>query len=70
MTKALKELCVVILLGAGILFLMWGLLNQVNTAAASRPPVLVSRIAWNAVWTGASIIVASIALAVFVKPAK
>ena len=70
MTKVLKELCVVILLGAGTLFLMWGLMNQVNMAPINRPPVYVSRIMWDAVWMGTGIIVASVALAIFVKPTK
>jgi len=70
MTKAMKELCVVILLGAGVLVLMWGLMNQVNTAQINRPPVYVSSIVWKAVWVGAGVIVASVALAVFVKPTK
>ena len=70
MTKAMKELCVVLLLGAGILVLLWGLLHQVNTAPAGRPPEYISDIKWSSVWTGAGIIATSAALAVFVKPRK
>ena len=70
MTKAMKELGVVMLLGAGVLALMWGLMHQVNTAYAGRPPVYVSDIVWNVVWMGVGMIVASVALAIFVKPAK
>jgi len=70
MTKAMKELCVVLLLGAGILVLMWGLLHQINTAYAGRPPVYKSDIKWGSVWTGAGMIVASTALVFFVRPTK
>jgi len=69
MTKAMKELCVVLLLSAGVLVLMWGLLHQINTAYVGRP-VYKSDIKWSSVWTGAGIIVASVAMAVFVKPTK
>ena len=70
MTKAMKELCIVLLLGAGVLVLMWGLLHQVNTAFAGRPPVYKSDIKWGSVWTGAGIIATGVALAIFVKPRK
>jgi len=70
MTKAMKELCVVILLGAGALLLIWGLLHQVNTSYAGRPPVYVREVKWGVVWIGAITVAASAALAYFVKPSK
>jgi hypothetical protein len=66
----MKELCIVLLLGAGVLVLIWGLLHQINTAYAGRPPVYARDVKWGAVWTGTGIIVASAALAIFVKPKK
>ncbi|MCL2706967.1 MAG: hypothetical protein FWE97_02205 [Dehalococcoidia bacterium] len=70
MTKAMKELCIVMLGGAGVLALLWGLLNQINLAYAGRPPEYVSDIAWDVVWVGVGLIAASVALAIFVKPTR
>ena len=70
MTKAVKELIIVFLAGAGVLTLMWGLTYQINTSPIPGHEVLVSRIMWSAVWAGAGLIAVSAALGFILKPAK
>ena len=70
MSKALKEVLIVFLVGAGILTLLWGLLHQINTSIVPGQTALVSKIVWSAVYSGAGLIVVGAALQVFLKPAK
>jgi hypothetical protein len=70
MTKAAKELIIVFLIGAGVLTLMWGFLYQINTALIPGQIRLVHHIMWNAVGSGAGLIVLSLILGLFIKPAK
>ncbi len=70
MTKAVKELLIVFLVGAGTLTLLWGFLHQVNVSVIPGQITLVSRIMWSAVGVGAGLIVVGAALGLFLKPAK
>ena len=70
MTKAIKELFVVFLIGAGMLTLLWGLMHQINTSLIPGQTTLVGKIAWNAVYSGAGLIVVGAALQLVLKPAK
>ena len=70
MTKGVKELLIVFLVGAGVLTLLWGFLHQVNASAVSGQITMVSRIMWSAVGVGAGLIVVGAALGLFLKPAK
>jgi uncharacterized membrane protein YidH (DUF202 family) len=70
MTKAVKELIVVFLVGAGVLTILWGLLHQVNTSLIPGQVTLVNHRMWIAIWVGAGLVVAGAALTVFLKPAK
>jgi len=70
MTKAVKELLIVFLVGAGALTLLWGFLYQKNISPISGQVTLVSRIMWNAVGAGGGLIVVGAALGLFLKPAK
>jgi uncharacterized membrane protein YidH (DUF202 family) len=70
MTKAVKELLIVFLIGAGALTLLWGFLHQVNASFIAGQITLVRRIMWSAVGAGAGLIVVGVALGLFLKPAK
>ena len=70
MTKAVKELLIVFLVGAGALTLLWGFLHQVNASAIPGQITLVNRIMWSAVWSGAGLIVVGVVLGLLLKPAK
>ena len=70
MTKAVKEMLVVFLVGAGTLTLLWGFLHQVNASIVPGQIKLVSCIMWSAVGAGAGLIVAGAALGFILKPAK
>lgn len=70
MTKAVKELCIVFLVGVGVLTLMWGLFHQVNTSSVPGQEILASRVMWSAVGIGAGLVVIGAALGLFLKPAK
>ena len=70
MSRALKELIIVFLVGAGALTLLWGLLYQKNTSFIPGQTVLVSKIMWSAVWSGCGLIVLGALLGFFLKPAK
>ena len=70
MTKAVKELIIVFLVGAGALTVLWGLLHQVNTSMIPGQVTLVGRTMWSAVGTGAALIVLGGALSFLLKPAK
>jgi hypothetical protein len=70
MTKAVKELLIVFLVGAGALTLLWGFLHQVNASAVPGQITLVGRTVWSAVGAGAGLIVVAAALGFFLKPAK
>jgi hypothetical protein len=70
MTKALKELFVVFLIGAGMLTLLWGLTHQINTSIIPGQATLVHKIAWNAVYSGAGLVVVGAALQMVLKPAR
>jgi hypothetical protein len=70
MTKALKELTVILLIGAGLLTLLWGLMHQIDTAIVPGQTRLVGKIVWSAVYSGAGLIVVGAALQVFLRPAK
>ena len=70
MTKAVKELLIVFLVGAGTLTLLWGFLHQVNVSVIPGQITLVSRIMWSVVGAGAGLIVVGAALGLFLKPAK
>ncbi|RJO60439.1 MAG: hypothetical protein C4542_09080 [Dehalococcoidia bacterium] len=70
MTKALKELIIVFLVGAGTLTLLWGFLYQKNTSIVPGQVTTVSQIMWSAVGAGAGLIVVGALLGFFLKPAK
>ncbi len=70
MTKAVKELIVVFVIGTGALVLLWGLMHQVNTSFVPGQTTLVRKIMWNAVYSGAGLIVVGAALQALLKPAK
>ena len=70
MTKAVKELLIVFLVGAGTLTLMWGLLHQVNPSLITGQAKVVTHIMWSAVGAGAGLIVLGALLGLFLKPAK
>jgi len=70
MTKAVKELLMVFLFGAGALTLLWGFLYQKNISPTSGQVTLVSHIMWNAVGVGGGLIVVGAVLGFFLKPAK
>lgn len=70
MTKAVKELIIVFLAGAGALAILWGLLHQVNTSMIPGQVMLVSRKMWSAVYLGGAMIVIGAALSFLLKPAK
>jgi hypothetical protein len=70
MTRAIKELIVVFVFGAGALTLLWGLMHQVNTSIIPGQQVLVHKWMWNAIYAGAGLIVVGAAVQVFLRPAK
>ena len=70
MTKAVKELIIVFLVGAGALTVLWGLLHQVNTSMIPGQVTLVGRKMMSAVYLGGSMIVIGAALSFLLKPAK
>ena len=70
MTKAVKELIIVFLVGSGSLTVLWGLLHQVNTSMIPGQVILVKRTMWSAVGAGAAMIVIGGALSFVLKPAK
>ncbi len=70
MTKAVKELIIVFLVGAGALTVLWGLLHQVNTSMIPGQVILAKRTMWSAVGAGAALIVIGGALSFVLKPAK
>jgi uncharacterized membrane protein YidH (DUF202 family) len=70
MTKAVKELIVVFVVGAGVLTLLWGLLHQINTSIIPGQSNLISRIMWSAVWSGVGLIVAGAAVGLLLKPTR
>ena len=70
MTKAVKELIIVFLVGAGALTVLWGLLHQVNTSMIPGQLTLVSRKMWSAVGLGAALIGIGAALSFLLKPSK
>ena len=68
MTKAAKELIVVLLVGAGALYILWGM-------TATRPPVggigsPIHFTDWTATGIGAGLIVLAALLGFVVKPKK
>ncbi len=70
MTKAVKELMIVYLVGAGVLTVLWGLLHQVNTSMIPNQVTLVGRAMWSAVGAGAGLIAVGAVLSFLIKPAK
>jgi len=70
MTKALKELLIVFLVGAGTLTLLWGFMYQKSVIVSSIQTTLVRQTMWSAVGAGAGLIVVGAALGLFLKPAK
>jgi len=70
MSKALKEVLIVFLVGAGVLTLLWGFLHQKNTSIVPGQVTAVSQIMWSAVGAGAGLIAVGAALGLFLKPAK
>jgi hypothetical protein len=70
MTKAMKELIIVFLVGAGMLALLWGLLYQVNTSPIPGQVTWVHRIMWSAVGSGTGLVFAGALLGLFLKPAR
>jgi ABC-type Fe3+ transport system permease subunit len=65
----MKEFLVVILLGTGALFVVWGLFQQINISY-TLVPHMVRHVVWKSVWLGICIIAISIAIGIFVKPRK
>ena len=68
MTKAAKELIIVLMVGAGALYILWG-------ATATRPPVggignPIHFTDWTAVGIGAGLIAIATLLGLLVKPKK
>ncbi len=68
MTKAAKELIVVLLLGAGALYILWG-------TTATKPPIggignPIHFTDWTAVGIGAGLVVVAALLGLLVKPKK
>ena len=70
MTKALKELIIVFLVGAGTLTLLWGLMYQKSVLFSATQVTLVRQTMWSAVGAGAGMIVIAALLGFFVRPAK
>ena len=70
MTKALKELLIVFLVGAGTLTLLWGFMYQKSVMVSAIQTTLVRQTMWSAVGVGAGLIVVGVALGLFLKPAK
>ena len=70
MTKAVKELIIVFLVGAGMLTLLWGFMYQKSVIVSSIQTTLVRQTMWSAVGAGAGLIVVGVALGLFLKPAK
>jgi uncharacterized membrane protein YidH (DUF202 family) len=70
MTKAIKELMIVFLVGAGMLTILWGLLYQKNTSLIPGQLTLVRQTMWSAVGSGAGLVVIGAALGFLLKPAK
>ncbi len=70
MTKAIKELIVVFLIGAGALTLLWGLMHQVNTSIIPGQTMLVHKYVWSAIYAGAGLVVVGAALQFVLRPAK
>ena len=70
MTKAVKELIIVFLVGAGMLTLLWGFMYQKSVMVSAIQTTLVRQTMWSAVGVGAGLIVVGVALGLFLKPAK
>jgi len=70
MTKAVKELLIVFLVGAGTLMLLWGFMYQKSVIVSAIQTTLVRQTMWSAVGAGAGLIVVGAALGFFLKPAK
>jgi hypothetical protein len=70
MTKAVKELIIVFLVGAGMLSLLWGFMYQKSVMVSAVQTTLVRQTMWSAVGAGAGLIVVGATLGLFLKPAK
>jgi len=70
MTKAVKELIIVFLVGAGMLTLLWGFMYQKSVMVSAIQTTLVRQTNRSAVGAGAGLIVVGVALELFLKPAK
>ncbi|MCL2141214.1 MAG: hypothetical protein FWH42_06125 [Dehalococcoidia bacterium] len=69
-SKGMKELCVVLLIGAGLLTIIWGLSHQVDVSPFPSNPDMVHEIAWVPVFVGGALVIISVAIALFMPSKK